>query len=1158
MKPTLAFRASLLGALVLTGQLAWAQTTYYWDSNSTTAGFGNTAGTWGSSTFWSTSSAGTGATANTTITSADTINFGTATLSYGTSNVGVVAGGVTVGGIVMGAGQTTAINLGTSGNSVTIHGGGITKNAGSAQLSVIGPVILGAAQTWTNNSTTSLLTSNSTNLINTAGFQLTIDGTGHMRFGTVNQTPASLTGSGALVKNGSGLLEIGGQNNAYTGNITINDGTLNYGDYTQALGSGNNIQITNGLLEARWNGGISRTQGSGADQIQITGGVSGLGGGGSAVSFNIGNITWGSSTFNPTEFILQCTSSTATLTNNIDLNGATRTIRSNRDYIALSTNSTAGSGIFSGNITNGTGTAGIIKTGIGHQVFSGTNTYNGSTAVNQGMLTATATTALPGWNSSGMISVASGATIGVRTSGWTAANIDTLRSNVTWGGSTAALGFEVTTGTFTYDSSVSGTHSIMKYGAGTLNLDGDLTALGGSIILADGTIGRSSGNLVTSAIEARHGTISANIGGSTAVTKTTAGVLVLSGSNNYSGGFTLNAGQVNNVVGTYTGFGSGLFTVNGTTGNLRHTGNVVTIANNVRFNAGSTLSVDRSAGVSPVVTWQGDVELAGNATFSSGGSTSAVTSIFEGDISGAFTLTYNATRTNENVLTLSGNNTFSGGFVTSGAGVLNINSATALGTGTFTHAGGGNLDNTSGNAITLSNNNAQNWNSNFTFVGSNDLNLGTGAVTINGTRTVTVNGGRLTVGGNISGEFGFVKAGAGTLTLNGTGSTFATNAVASISITGGTLEVAKLSNKGQASSIGNANTDYSLRIGNGATLRYIGTGDSTDYRFQYAGGGTATIESSGSGALNFTSTATLGAASTNTAQTLILGGTNTGNNSFSQQLSNNGTGVVSLTKEGAGKWVLANTTNNYTGATTVNNGILEVGGSGALTGTSGVTVNGGEFRYNSTAGLTRNVTLNGGTFRYNSATAYTTGTLDFTSGTLAGTNWNGSLDNQTIGANQTLAPGNSPGTAATGSQTWAAGGTYQWEINSTLGTAGADPGWDLIDGTGTLNITATAGNEFTIDITSLTLGNLAGLVSDFNEASSYSWLIAEFATISGFDATDFILDDTNFANTYTGTFGLLFTDGVTDQIHLTYTAIPEPATALLGCLGLLLILRRRR
>ena len=73
-------------------------------------------------------------------------------------------------------------------------------------------------------------------------------------------------------------------------------------------------------------------------------------------------------------------------------------------------------------------------------------------------------------------------------------------------------------------------------------------------------------------------------------------------------------------------------------------------------------------------------------------------------------------------LILAGADTYSGG-TTLSSGQLNLNNASALGTGPFTISGG-TLGNTSGAAITLSTNNAQNWNGDFTFAGSNDFNLG--------------------------------------------------------------------------------------------------------------------------------------------------------------------------------------------------------------------------------------------------------------------------------------------------------------------------------------------------------------------------------------------------------------------------------------------------
>ena len=126
------------------------------------------------------------------------------------------------------------------------------------------------------------------------------------------------------------------------------------------------------------------------------------------------------------------------------------------------------------------------------------------------------------------------------------------------------------------------------------------------------------------------------------------------------------------------------------------------------------------------------------------------------------------------IIALSGPNTYTGGTELD-AGTFYINSATAIGAGFFTINGAGTtIDNTSGSPITLSNNNQFNLTAgDLTFIGTNDLNLGTGIMVMtNANRTISItdSSATLTVGGRIQDagqDLSLTKAGAGTLVLNG-------------------------------------------------------------------------------------------------------------------------------------------------------------------------------------------------------------------------------------------------------------------------------------------------------------------------------------------------------------------------------------------------------
>jgi len=149
---------------------------------------------------------------------------------------------------------------------------------------------------------------------------------------------------------------------------------------------------------------------------------------------------------------------------------------------------------------------------------------------------------------------------------------------------------------------------------------------------------------------------------------------------------------------------------------------------------------------------------------------------------------------------LGASNAISGG-VTLTAGTLNINNNNALGTGVLTLTGGATIDNTSGSAVVNAGNNALTWNSttalNFgsvTNTAANNLNLGTGTVTLTGSRRVDLlgTGTKLTIGDVLNNGFTFTANGAGntlemrglSLSTNSTPGTVTLDGTANLNITG--------------------------------------------------------------------------------------------------------------------------------------------------------------------------------------------------------------------------------------------------------------------------------------------------------------------------------------------------------------------------------------
>lgn len=276
----------------------------------------------------------------------------------------------------------------------------------------------------------------------------------------------------------------------------------------------------------------------------------------------------------------------------------------------------------------------------------------------------------------------------------------------------------------------------------------------------------------------------------------------------------------------------------------------------------------------------------------------------------------------------------------------------------------------------------------------------------------------------------------------------------------------------------------------------------------------------------------------NGAGNLTLGSGNNVSGSFGTRI----TGAGDINKSGTGTLIIGGGGNTYTGATNVNNGELVVSGAGSINSSSGVTVG------------------SGGTLRFNSSTALTTGLTLNSGSTIAGTNLSG-VD-LTIGSGVTLSPGNSPGAMTTGNLTWSDGGNYNWQLLNADGAAGT--GYDTTAVTGTIALGGLTAGGFAINLWTLaSVGpDMNGDALNFSDSSNYTWTLASAtAGVTGFDAANFsiITAATNgtagFDNAFTGSFNVS-SDGT--SVFLNYAAIPEPSTALLGCLGVLALLRRRR
>lgn len=256
---------------------------------------------------------------------------------------------------------------------------------------------------------------------------------------------------------------------------------------------------------------------------------------------------------------------------------------------------------------------------------------------------------------------------------------------------------------------------------------------------------------------------------------------------------------------------------------------------------------------------------------------------------------------------------------------------------------------------------------------------------------------------------------------------------------------------------------------------------------------------------------------------LTIGGSDDSN--FSGFITDgSGGGTLALVKSGTGTLTLSNDYSDYTGGTTINQGVVVASGYGSL-GVGAVNVN-GVLRLNGQA--YNDIQVNNG-------------------GVLTGT---GFANSASINLGGLIAPGGTYcpiGTLSFNDLTLNAGGSYEWNFKDQFSYDQVS----IIYAT-TLAINATnAGGEFTIHVVSLNAEDNVGMATGFEAGHTYNFDIFTANNITGFSTDKFKFDTTGFStdagSSATFSINKVIDEGGTQYLVLSFTPVPEPSTwALLG------------
>ncbi|MBN2024716.1 MAG: autotransporter-associated beta strand repeat-containing protein [Pirellulales bacterium] len=204
-----------------------------------------------------------------------------------------------------------------------------------------------------------------------------------------------IDGSGPVLHVGPGTTVLTGAN-TYTGPTTITDGALQ-ANIGAGIPSGSFLSLAGGVLQGNGTTTFSRNLGTSGNAFQwenANGGGFSSGGGTMTVLINSGAkpLAWGDTPgthiIGPLKLSSQSAAGVTDFQNGLDLAGADRVID-----VADNPNSTSDYARVSGVIA-GAG-AGIVKTGDGKLLLTGTNTYDGDTTIAGGALQVSSGAGLP-------------------------------------------------------------------------------------------------------------------------------------------------------------------------------------------------------------------------------------------------------------------------------------------------------------------------------------------------------------------------------------------------------------------------------------------------------------------------------------------------------------------------------------------------------------------------------------------------------------------------------------------------------------------------------------------------------------------------------------------------------------------------------------------